>query len=309
MVEHCVPCCPTRAVPRAPAGPQPQGKRGTSACVAVTVSGGMKGLGRNKPQQHLRGPSTSCAWRRLSWLLTPHGILHFTPSWAQEGQREGLGRTGSCHWALTGLAERGARPGRIQHTRSCSLLSFPRPGGSREKRGLSFQGVRVRIPGGGWREGHQGSNSALNLSLPCSFLVGDSSQGDKRLPGIRREVRICCLRDTGGLAEKVKAAAGGARWSGSCGEEVLLGQAGGWSFALPLQLRSCISPCPRQELFSQHSPERWGPEQSLAPQPAFPGSLGTGPTLQSLSLTFGKAVGPGKSRTGHPYRDSLAAWP
>lgn len=30
----------------------------------------------------------------------------------------------------------------------------------------------------------------------------------------------------------------------------------------------------------------------LAPQPAFPSSLGMGLTLQRLSLTFGKAVGP-----------------
>lgn len=51
---------------------------------------------------------------------------------------------------------------------------------------------------------------------------------------------------------------------------------------------------PDRSWSSQQSPKWWGPEQSLvlAPQPAFPSSLGMGLTLQSLSLTFGKVLGP-----------------
>lgn len=95
--------------------------------------------------------------------------------------------------------------------RSCSLFSLPWSVGSWEKLGLStsiFPWCESRSAEEAG--GDQGSSSALNLSLLCSFWVRDSSQGDKRLPGKRREVRIRCLWETGGLAEKLKAAAGGA---------------------------------------------------------------------------------------------------
>lgn len=68
--------------------PRAQGQRGISACVAVAVSGGMKGFGEAQipaaPEEDIQVLGLETA------LLAPHGILHFPPSWAQEGQREGL---------------------------------------------------------------------------------------------------------------------------------------------------------------------------------------------------------------------------
>lgn len=146
-------------------------------------------------------------------------------------------------------------------------------------------------------EGEEGSSSALNLSLLCSLWVRDSSQGDKGLPGKRREVRIsrevesCCrrglvVRGNPVVRKFCLARLGAGTLLPPCISPML--RAGGTRAASPS--------VPRQELFPQQSPKCWGPEQSLllAPQPAFPSSLGMGLTLQSLSLSFGKAVGPGR---------------
>lgn len=108
MAGHCLPWCPTSPMARAPACPQPQlraqGQRDTSACVAVTVSGGMKGLGGAQvpaaPEEHIH---VLC----LETALLATGSsrdLAFHPFLGPGGAEGELGHTGSCHWALAGLA-------------------------------------------------------------------------------------------------------------------------------------------------------------------------------------------------------------
>lgn len=123
--------------------------------------------------------------------------------------------------------------------------------------------MRVKISRGDWKGRDKGSSSALSLSLLCRFWVGDSSQGVKGLPGKRREVRICCLWKTVGLAEKLKAAAGGVGGQRELGCEEVLARLGAGALPPP-----CSSPmlravgtgaafpsAPRQELVLSAKPK------------------------------------------------------
>lgn len=160
------------------------------------------------PEQHIHMPGLDTALPATgsSW------DFGFHPFPAQEGQRESWDTLGAVTGLWLGLQLGGGQAG--QDPACEELLPLLLASENREKLGLSMSILpwRVKISRGDWRERDEGSSSALSPSLPCSFWVDDSSQGDKGLPG-RREVRICCLWETGGLAEKLKAAAGGAWWS------------------------------------------------------------------------------------------------